>query len=142
MLEPIIEHVNGCSQSALGNHSGEVAVLTDGDDGSRHRAGQHQRLIACAIDALQRGAAIGHDDHAVGGLMSSIASAEDGGTLASCEKPSGDERDERRFPCAADAEVAHADHRRRQTAPQIGMPLEPAAAGSYSLGVQEIKQWV
>ena len=64
------------------------------------------------------------------------------GTLASCEEPLGDERDQRRFPRAADAEVADADHRRRQTAPQIGMPLEPAAAGSYSLGVQEIKQWV
>ena len=142
MLEAIIEHVNGCSQAAFGNHTSQVAVLTDRHDGSRHRAGQHQRLIASAIDALQSGAAIGHDDHAVGRLMSSIATAEDGGTIASCEKPPRDERDERRLPRAADAEVAHADHRRRQTAPQIGMPLEPAAAGSYSLGVQEIKQWV
>jgi hypothetical protein len=141
VLKPVVENVNRRAQPALGKRTGQKAILGDGDDGLRHRAGEQHGFIAGAIQVRKPARAVRDDDHAISTISSSVATAEDCGTLAGVEERACDQRDHRRFCRAPDAQVADADDRALEATPGLRVALEPAPPGRDCPRIEKIKQW-
>lgn len=142
MLKTIVQNVNGRAKTTLGENAREEAVFRDGNNGARHGAREHQRLVSRAIEAGKPPGAVGHDNHAVAAIASVVAAAQNGRPFATVHEPLRDLGHERCLAGAADAQIPDADDRLTQTTPGLRVALEPAPTGPDGLRVEEVKQWV
>lgn len=142
MLKAIVQHVNRATELALGKRAGEISVGRDAHRGAGNLAGQHQGLVAGAIDAFEHARAIGDHDHAIGGVGAAVAATENGGSLAVLNQPLRDRRHHRRLAGAAHRQVANTDHRAGEMPPALGVVFEPLPARPHHLSVEGIKQGV
>ena len=126
----------------LGQRAGQVAIGRHAHDGAGHLPRQHQRLVAGRSTVASIARAVGHDDHAVGGVGAPVAAAQDRRPLAARDQPLGEGRHDRRLAGAADREIADADHRTQQAALPLRLALHAPAPHAHHLAVEGIKQGV
>jgi hypothetical protein len=80
--------------------------------------------------------AVGHDGDAVDATAAAVSATEDRRAVALLEEDARDVRDDRRFPGAANTEVANAHDRPRQRSTTLGSTVVPDPAPGGDRGVQ------
>jgi hypothetical protein len=112
MLKPVVEHEHRRAKYALGQRRRQTPDLTDEHGRTWDHAGQHQRLVAAAIEIRGQAPAVAHHDHAVLAPAALVAAAEDRRSLARGDQPGAEPGDERRLPPAAQGKIPHTDDER------------------------------
>jgi hypothetical protein len=118
MLKTIVEDGDRRADRALGDGARDGAHVTDEHRRARHRARQHQRLVAAAIEIGGDVAAVADDDDAVLRTASSVAAAENRRPLAGVEEQPRQVADDRRLAAPAHGEVADGKARGQTLFPQ------------------------
>ena len=116
VLETVVQHVDGGTESSLGKRPREMPVRPDEDRNARQCARQHQWLIACRIEVGQNSRRIRNDRHTVVGNPPRVAACQDGRALTAVLEEARDMLDHRRLPAATHAKVADAHHGPREPA--------------------------
>ena len=125
VLKPVVEQVDARAELLFGEPTRQVTVGADEHGHAGQRAREHQRLVARRLDAGEDRRSIGHHGDAVLRRGASVAARQDGGPLAALDEQPRDGGHERRFPRAADAQVADADDGPTQPPPMGGIATVP-----------------
>ncbi len=108
MLKPIVEHVDGRADDTLRHRGGHRPLFVNKHRGAGRKTRHQERFVAAAIDVRDNMPTVADDDHAVHGVASAVAAAQDGRILAGGQEKPRHERGDWRLAAPSHRQVADA----------------------------------